>query len=284
MSMPALFRTAAFAAAVGAAILALPAFADAPIAITFQDHQPWAQEVGNVTRTDSSHDYSVAVAAGQTLQINLVTRNPNVFFKVANGNGKQLIDSYTTGATTWSLPNTTAGTYSIHVYIQPEAIERGDTAKYALQVGQYGQADMQVPATTVTFEEGKPWVQTVGTLDAQGTARDYAVSIAAGEMFAVNLISHEPKVHFKVVDKTTGQAIMDNAQTGVTQWSMLVTTPTDFIVTVYADPAAMPPGTRVGYVAQIGHYKQASAPAAAGTAAPPPAASPAPAASSPPQG
>lgn len=273
MSLFPLIRIAVFATTIGMAAIALPAFADTPIAVTFQDHNPWAQEVGSVTRTDSSHDYTVAVDAGKTLQINLVTRNPNVFFKVTDGSGKLLLDTYTTGATTWSTPNAAAMTYAIHVYIQPDAIERGDEAKYALQVGQYGQADMQVAATTVTFEAGKPWVQTVGTLDAQGTARDYAVAIPAGETLAVNVISREPKVHFKVTDKTTGQTLVDSAQSGVTQWSAPVAAATEFIVTVYTDPATMPPGTRVGYAVQIGHYKQAGAPAAAGTVATPPAAS-----------
>jgi hypothetical protein len=258
---------------VAGACLTLPAFADSAIEVTFQANNPWTQEVGNVSRRDSSHDYSVAVAAIKTLQINLVTRDPNVFFKVRNDTqDKQLTDSIQTGATTWSTQNTTAATYTIHVYVEPDAMQRGEVADYALQIGQYGQSDMRVPATAVTFEPNKPWVQTVGTLDSQAAVRDYTVAIAAGQTLAVNLITRDPKLHFKVEDQASGQTLVDSANAATTQWSMPVNTAANYKISVYADPSALPPGSRSGYALQIGQYAQRNAPAAAGTAAiPPPA-------------
>lgn len=275
MSLPASIRAALITAAIGFAVVAQPALADAPVAVTFQANNPWAQELGSVTRTDSSHDYAVTVGAGKTFQINLITRDPNLYFKVTRADSrKPLIDTYTTGTRTWSTANAPAGNYLIHVYIQPEAIGADDTTKYALQVGQYDQADMQAATTAVTFEAGKPWAEAVGTLDAQGTAHDYTVSIPAGENLAVNLVARDAKVHFKVLDKASGKTLIDNAQSGATQWTTPVAVASEFTVSIYVDPAQMPPGSRVGYAVQIGHYAQAaSAPAAAGSAAPPPAAS-----------
>lgn len=277
MSMLPMIRVAAIATAIGVASLALPARADAPITVTYQDNNPWAQEVGSVTRMNHAIDYTVAVAANKTLQINLITPNPNIFFKVTdNGHGKPLIDTYNTGTKTWSAPNASATSYTIQVYIQPDAIGRDETAKYALQVGQYGASDMRPETTKVTFEAGKPWVQTVGTLDAQVTGRDYDVAIAAGESVAVNLIAHEPAVQFKVMDSASRTVLVDSATSHMANWSMPVTTAADFIVTVYTDPAAVPPGQRLGYALQIGHYvQQAAAPAPAGSAATPPASPPA---------
>ncbi|HKZ09783.1 MAG TPA: hypothetical protein VJL61_03640 [Rhodanobacteraceae bacterium] len=264
--------TAAVAiAAIGAA---LPAFADSAVTVTFQPNNPWTQEIGKVTRMDDAQDYTVAIEAGKTFQINLVTRDPNVFFTVNNDTqDKKLVDTYQTGATTWSTSNTDAATYTIHVYVQPEAMQRGEVADYALQIGQYGQSDMRAPTTTVTFEENKPWVQAVGTLDSQATSRDYAVAIAAGQTLAVNLVTRNPKVYFKVENPGNGQTLVDSATSTTTNWTLPVDAAANYTISVYADPAAVPPGAKAGYALQIGHYPQGNTqPATAGSAAAPPAA------------
>jgi hypothetical protein len=134
-----------------AACMSLPVFANTPVAVTFPANSVWAQEIGNLSHSDSSLDYTVAIAAGKTLQLNLVTRNPNVFFKVTDqGHDKVLLDTSETGETTWSLPNATAATYAIRVYVDPAGMESGETAKYALQIGQYGAEDMRPPATATS--------------------------------------------------------------------------------------------------------------------------------------
>lgn len=253
--------------------LSFPALADSPVTVTFQPNSHWVQEVDTVSQYDSSHDYSVAIAAGETFQINLVTRDPNVFFKVKDTtHDKQLVDTYKTGATTWSVQTTEPTTYLVHVYVQPEAMQRDEKPKYALQLGQYGPKDLQPETTAVTFEANNPWAQEAGTLDAQGSARDYTVAVAAGQMLDVNLVTHDPQVHFKILDQAKGQTLVDSATTNVTKWSTPVAAATNYTISVYANPAALPPGNRAGYVLQIGHYAQSNAqpgtPAAGGTAAP----------------
>jgi hypothetical protein len=129
--------------------LAAPAFAESPTTVTFQPHTPWTQEVNSVTHDDNYHDYTVAVEAGKTLQINLYSKNPNLFFKVTNDTlDKQLVDTYETGATTWSTSTAAPATYSIHVYAVREAIPHNETAKYDLQVGQYSPQDTQPAASS----------------------------------------------------------------------------------------------------------------------------------------
>ena len=260
----------AFVIGVASACVISTAIASAPVTVTFQPNTHWVQEVDTLNHYDYYHDYSVAIEPGKILQINLITRDPNIFFKVKNETtGKQEVDTYQTGATTWSAPAATAATtYTIHVYVQPDAMQRDETPKYALQIGQYGQSDMQVEATPVTFEANNPWVQESGTLDSQGSARDYTADIPAGQTLAVNLVTQNPKVHFKVV--VNGQTLVDSATTNAAQWTTPVATAATYSISVYADPAALPPGTRAGYTVQIGHYAQDQAQAApAGTAAAP---------------
>lgn len=264
-------RSLAIAAAIGVAgaCMTLPAVASTPVSVTFQGDSHWAQEVDTLSRSESSHDYAVSIDTGKILQINLITRDPNVFFKIKDEtNRKELVDTYKTGATTWSAPTSTAPTsYLIHVYIQPDAIQRGETPKYALQIGQYGKSDLQVPATPVTFAANNPWVQVSGTLDSQGSTRDYTTDIAAGQTVAVNLVTRNPKVHFRV--SANSQKLVDSADTNATTWSAPVTAAATYTISVYADPAALPPGTQAGYTVQIGHYVQSEGqPAPAGTAAP----------------
>lgn len=274
MSSFRLFRCLIVTVAIAAIGTALPAFADSAVTVTFQPNNPWTQEIGKVTRMDNAQDYTVAIAAGKTFQINLVTRDPNVFFKVRNDTTRDdLVDTLNTGATTWSVSTTDAATYTVRVYIQPEAMQRGEVADYALQIGQYGQSDMRTPTTTVTFEENKPWVQAVGTLDSQATSRDYAVAIAAGQTLAVNLVTRNPKVYFKVENAGNGQTLVDSATSTTTNWTMPVDAAANYTISVYADPAAVPPGAKAGYALQIGHYPQGNTqPATAGSAAAAPAA------------
>lgn len=275
MSPSRLLRAAVVAIALALAGAAPPALADSSVTVSFQPNNPWTQEVGKITRMDNAQDYTVAIEPGKTLQINLVTRDPNVFFKVRNDTQrKDLVDTYQTGATTWSTENTDAATYTIHVYVQADAMQRGEVADYALQIGQYGQSDMRAPTTTVTFAEGKPWVQTTGVLDSQATSRDYAVAIEAGQTLAVNLVTRNPKVHFKVEDQANKQTLVDSATSGSASWTTPVNAAGNYTVSVYADPAALPPGTKAGYALQIGHYAQnIGSPAGTGTAAAPPPAS-----------
>lgn len=266
-----LSRASFVAAVLGMAgtCLVLPALADQPVAVTFQAGNPWTQEVGNVTRNDSSHDYTVAVQAGNTLQVNLVSRSPNIFFTVRReGERKDLVDTYKTGATTWSTESSTGGTYTIHVYVQPEVMQRGDTAKYALQIGQYGARDLQPASTEVTFEPGNPWAQMTGDVNAEATSHDFTVALDAGNTMQVNLIAQNPKLHFRVDDLGTNQTLVDTSATGSNTWSTSATAPTNYRIRVYIDPAAAPPGTDAKYALQVGHYASAAA-APAGTVAQP---------------
>lgn len=262
---------AAITLGVAAACIALPAFAEPPVKVSFQANNPWTQEIGSVDRYNDSHDYSVQVEAGKTLQINLVTRDPNVFFKVRDQTaGQQLVDTFKTGATTWSTPVTTATTYVIHVYVDPDAMTRGEVAKYALQIGRYGASDMQVANTEVSFGANQPWAQEVSQLNSQAPSHDYSVAIPAGETLQVNLVTQNPNVHFKVKGNAAGQPLVDTAQAGSTTWSTPVTTAGTYTIEVYADPSAVPPGHDAKYAVQIGHYASgntpAAAPATAGTA------------------
>lgn len=270
------FIAAAFVIGVSGACVVPAAIASSPVNVTFQPNTHWVQEVDTLDHYDYYHDYSVTIEPGKILQINLITRDPNIFFKIKDEtSGRQLVDTYKTGATTWSAPaGTAAATYTIHVYVQPDALQRDEKPKYALQIGQYGQSDMQIAATAVAFEPNNPWVQESGTLDSQGSARDYTADIAAGQTLAVNLVTQNPKVYFKVA--VNGLTLVDSATTHATQWTTPVATAATYSISVYADPAALPPGTRAGYTVQIGHYAQSETQAApAGTAAPASTAAPA---------
>lgn len=266
-------RSSAVALGVGvaAACLPQPAFADTPIAVTFAANSVWAQEIGTLNHSDNSIDYTVAVGAGKTLQLNLLSRNPNVHFKVKDEtNDKKLLDSRKTGESTWSTQNATATTYTIQVYIETAAIGSEETTKFALQVGQYGAADMQPPTTAVTFEANKPWAQQAGSLAAGATAHNFTVSIAAGMTVKINLLSSNPQLHFKVSDQTQNKQVVDTSTTGTSSWTDSVTTATNYMIQVYADPSALPAGQSAQYNLQVGQYASGNAqPAAAGTAAAP---------------
>lgn len=251
----------------------LPAMADDTTTVTFQPGSHWAQEVNTITNDTLQQDYSVAVAAEQTLQVNLITRNPNLFFKIKNEtSGKDLVDTLKTGATTWSTHNATAATYRIRVYAQDDALQRGVKAKYALQIGQYGKSDLHPVATKLTFQPTSPWVQESSTLDASASEADYTVTATAGQTLAVNLVTQNPKVHFKVVDQANNQTLVDSGSGPVAKWTTPVTAAATYTISVYANPADLAPGSRAGFVVQVGLYTQGgaqAAPAAAGTAATP---------------
>lgn len=272
------FRVAALGLLLVCGAVAIPAVAAQPVNVTFQPNNHWAQEVDSVSRIYSSHEYAVSIATGQILQVNLISRNPNLHFSVKDTTtDKQLVDTFKTGATTWSTqPSTAAASYLIKVYIDPAAIQDGDQAKYALQIGQYGLKDIRAPATDVTFAAGNPWAQMVGSLDANSTAHDYNVAMQAGNTLRVNLIAQNPKLHFSVTAAGGQQALVDTASTNATSWSTPVAAAATYTVHVYINPADISPGQKAGFALQIGQYPTnapASAPAAATSTATPPAAS-----------
>lgn len=272
------FRVAALGLLLSCGAVTLPALASQPVNVTFQPNSHWAQEVDSVSHLESSHEYTVTIATGQILQINLISRNPNLFFKVKDTTtDKQLVDTFKTGATTWSTqPSTAPASYLVMVYIDPAAIQEGNQAKYALQVGQYGLKDIRAPATDVTFAAGNPWAQMVGSLDANATAHDYNVAMQAGNTLRVNLIAQNPKLHFTVTTAASSQPLVDTASTGTASWSTPVDTAATYTVHVAINPADISPGQKAGFALQIGQYPTnapASAPAAAATTTTPAAAS-----------
>ena len=142
----------------------------------------------------------------------------------------------------------------------------GNTAKYALQIGQFNPNDLQPPSTTVAFENNAPWAQFTGSVDATGPAHDYLVAIPAGETLKVNLIPNAPSVHFKVMDSATNAALADPTAENANTFTTTATAATTYKVRVYANPADVPSGQRATYALQIGHYTAgAVAPAEAGS-------------------
>jgi hypothetical protein len=270
-----LLRSAALGVSLGmvATCMSLPTFATTPDTVSFEANSVWAQEIGNLDHANSSHDYTVAIAAGKTLQINFLCNNANVYFKVNDqSHDKQLLDSHKTGASTWSSPNVTATTYTIQVYMDPAAAKRDETAKYALQIGQYGAEDLRPPTTAVTFQANQPWTEQDGNLAAGATAHDFTVSMAAGMTVSVNLVSKNPQVHFKVQDSTQKQ-IIDTSTTGTNTWSAPVATATTYAIRVYVDPAALPSGQQAPFALQVGQFAAGAAQPAAATSTVQPSAS-----------
>ncbi|MGH8163242.1 MAG: hypothetical protein ACREP1_02785 [Rhodanobacteraceae bacterium] len=130
-------RAALSTSALGLAFAAATA-ALAADTIAFNPGNPWTQPVGNVSKTDNFHEYLVNASAGKTLQINLVTKNPNVYFSVMPAQShKPLTDTQKTGDTTWSTRVAMDGTYTVRVYEDADATPSGEQTKYALQVGMY---------------------------------------------------------------------------------------------------------------------------------------------------
>jgi hypothetical protein len=122
---------AAFALAV-----ATPAFCAETI--SFSPGNPWSQTIGNITKTSHYEEYTVTADGGKTLQINLISRNPNLYFRVVPADSRDpLVDTMKNGATTWTTKPATNETYTVRVYQDPSTIATGDTTKFALQVGVY---------------------------------------------------------------------------------------------------------------------------------------------------
>ncbi|MBD8871416.1 hypothetical protein [Rhodanobacter sp. DHB23] len=269
-------RSTTMAASLGlaAACMALPALAATPDTVTFPANSVWAQEIGKLDHDNNAHDYAVAVAAGKTLQVKLISNNANAYFKVTDqSRGQEVLDSHKTGTPNWSTPNAAATTYVIQVYLDPDAAKREETAKYALQIGAYGAEDLRPPTTAVTFQPGKPWAEQDGSLAAGAAAHDFTVAVAAGMTVSVNLVSKNPQVHFKVQDPTSKQLI-DSSTAGSNTWSAPATVAaTTYTIEVYADPAALPSGQQASFALQVGQFAAGAQPAGATTAAPPAAAS-----------
>lgn len=234
--------------------------ATTPTTVTFTAGQSWAQEVNTVTHDDASQSYTFAVTAGNTLKINLITPNPNLFFKLTDETThKKLVDTQKTGASTWSTEVAEPTTYSLEVYADPGSLKYGNTAKYALQIGQYNPADLQPPSTTVAFENNAPWAQFTGNVDTTGPAHDYLVAIPAGETLKVNLIPNVPSVHFKVMDSASNAALVDPTAADANTFTTTATAATTFKVRVYANPTDVPSGQQATYALQIGHYTTGTA-------------------------
>lgn len=136
--MPHIFRRAASSAALALAISAFAAPALSADAISFSPGNPWSQTIGSISKTSHFDDYTVTADAGKTLQINLISRNPNLFFRVLPPDSHTpLVDTASSGATTWTTKPETTATYTVRVYQDPSTAATGDITKYALQVGVY---------------------------------------------------------------------------------------------------------------------------------------------------
>lgn len=114
------------------------AAASAADVISFNPGSPWSQAVGSGSKDANFHEYTINANAGKTLKINLISRNPNLFFRVLPGDShKPLVDTGSTGDTSWSTPVATNAAYIVRVYEDPDTVASGDVSKYALQVGMY---------------------------------------------------------------------------------------------------------------------------------------------------
>jgi hypothetical protein len=102
------------------------------------------------------YNFTVAIAAGMTVKVNLVSSNPQLHFRVSDQtHDKKLVDTSTTGANTWSESVAAATNYAIQVYVDPAAMPSGQKARFTLQVGQYASGDTQ-PAKSATVPTAAP--------------------------------------------------------------------------------------------------------------------------------
>lgn len=88
------------------------------------------------SRTRDDQAYVFRGTAGQVLEVELRSSNPDVSFDVAPaGTGSALVTSSITGENHWTgrLPST--GDYTVRVYLQRSAARRGVTATYWLSLG-----------------------------------------------------------------------------------------------------------------------------------------------------
>lgn len=136
MNAKSLISSSLLAITLAAGAIATPRFAHAADAISFTPGNPWAQEVGSISKTDDYHEYTVHASGGKTLQINLISRDPNLFFKVLPPDSrKPLVDTMSNGETSWSTQPAADVEYTVRVYAEPDMMPSNVTSKFALQVG-----------------------------------------------------------------------------------------------------------------------------------------------------
>ena len=140
-----------------AVCVSLPALADKPVAVTCAANSVWAQEIGNLTHSDSSREYTVAVAAGKTLQLNLFSRNPNVRFKVEDQTRDNLLlDTAKTGESSWTLPNAPAATETS--FAETGVIVLRNTTHQPCRWNRLRQTSTPSPSTPNRFSTHRPIV------------------------------------------------------------------------------------------------------------------------------
>lgn len=123
------------------AVIALAAsgsLANAADMVSFTAGSPWSQQIGSVSKSGNFHEYTVDAPAGKTLQINLISRNPNLYFSVMPADSRTpLIDTQKTGATTWSNKQMANAAYTVRVYEDPDTVASTEVTKFALQIGEF---------------------------------------------------------------------------------------------------------------------------------------------------
>jgi hypothetical protein len=136
MNQKALITSGLLVVALSAGVLADARVAEAADAINFTPGNPWAQEIGSISKTDDYHEYIVHASGGKTLQINLISRDPNLFFKVLPPDSrKALVDTMSNGETSWSTQPAADAEYTVRVYAEPDMMPSNVKSKFALQVG-----------------------------------------------------------------------------------------------------------------------------------------------------
>ena len=112
--------------------------------MTFEAGKPWSEQDGALASGATAHNFTVTIAAGMTVKVNLVSSNPQLHFRVNDQtHDKKLVDTSTTGSNTWTDSVAAATTYMIHVYVDPAAMPSGQKASFALQVGQFAAGETQ---------------------------------------------------------------------------------------------------------------------------------------------
>ncbi|MER3546433.1 MAG: hypothetical protein C4338_02055 [Rhodanobacteraceae bacterium] len=128
-------KTLIFSSLIGAAAFAAAPSTHAADAIAFTPGNPWAQAVGQITKGENYHEYTVHATAGKTLKVNLISRNPNLYFRVLPPDSdKPLIDTMNSGETSWSTQPAADTDYTVRVYADPSAIPSTEISKFDLQV------------------------------------------------------------------------------------------------------------------------------------------------------
>jgi hypothetical protein len=125
-------------------------------AVTFEAGKPWAQRDGLLDSGAPVYNFTVAIAAGMTVKVNLLSDNPGLHFKVTDQtHDKALVDTGTTGASSWTESVATATNYVVEVYVDQAATPPAQT-RFVLQVGQYASANPQPAAATTAAAPSVP--------------------------------------------------------------------------------------------------------------------------------